>query len=286
MAQTITAVASLLWPLLVLLMLVLFRRPLSRVVRSAEQREWSLEVGGQRLTMNQLSDQQNAMIADLQEQVNELHRTVAQLRAERTPWAGPSAPPSVPAAPVPPPQGMPAGPAQEEPPAPALPRQAPPPAGPTPASPGPPGAAPWGSDVPDDREQSDTREAPVVTPNAVLWVDDNPENNALIVDQLQRDGVRVDLARTTQEGLTLLGSRRYGIVLSDMGRLEHGDQVPDAGLRLLRAVRETDTRIPFVIYCSNRARDAYRVQALTEGATAITASPTVVTEQLRAAGLL
>lgn len=315
MADTITAIASLLWPLLVLVLIVLFRKPLSRVVHSAEQREWTLEVGGQRITMNQLSDQQNAMIADLQRQVHTLNDTVARLTAQQqVPPATPEpaqpdygAEPAYPGAAQPthePPSGGRApggtvlGGFEQAPQAPQASRsqrapqdqQAPQaPNGPESPSAGPPGYAPVppqpSAPVAGSPEAAGNAH-PRAAPNAVLWVDDVPENNALIVDQLQRDGVRVDLARSTQEGLALLGSRRYAIVLSDMGRTENGTVVPDAGLRLLRAVRETDPRIPFVIYCGTRTHDRYQFQAMSEGATAITASPTVLTEHLRSAGLL
>ena len=224
MAQTLSSIAALLWPLLVLLALLVFREPLLRVVRSAEKREWTLEVGGQKLSMKQLSDQQNIMIADLQKQVGVLSARLATLTERPLPHS-----------------------AAEE-----------------------------------VAEEADERPAP----NSVLWVDDYPENNALIVDQLQRSGIRVDLARSTREGVGLLGQRRYGAVLSDMGRFEDGQQVSDAGLRLLRAVRDKDPSVPFVIYCSTGAARAYHAEAMAAGATAITDSPVVVTEQLQAFGLL
>ncbi len=218
MAETLSSVAALLWPLLVLVVLLLFRRPLLRVVRSAEQREWTLEVGGQKLTMKQLSDQQNVLIVDLQKQVGALSQRLAELTEPQ--------------------------PAVES-------------EGPAPN-----------------------------TPNSVLWVDDFPENNAIVLDQLQRSGVRVDLARSTREALGFLGQRHYGAVLSDMGRYEDGAQVSDAGLRLLRAVRDKDSTTPFVIYCSTRAKLAYRDEALAAGATEITDSPVVVSERLQSFGLL
>lgn len=220
MAETIGAISSLLWPLLVFIGLLLFRRPLLRVVRSAEQREWTLEVGGQKLSMKQLSDQQNSMIADLQAQVSALHETIARLGATES-------------------------------------------VGPDPAI-----------------------EEPRSVSNSVLWVDDVPENNALIVEQLQRNGVRVDLASNTQEGLANLGRRRYGAVLSDMARFEDGVNVADAGMRLLGAVRQDHPTLPFLIYCSDGASRRYREAALANGANEITASPAVLSDQLRSLGLL
>lgn len=233
MAETITSIASLLWPLLVLLALLVFRRPLLRVVRSAEQREWTLEVGGQKLSMNQLSEQQNSMIADLQAQISVLHEEIAKLSAIRPVTTG-----------------------QEL------------------AEPDPGGQRPPAS----------VEEASV--PNSVLWVDDVPQNNALIVEQLQRNGVRVDLALSTRDGLAKLSHRRYGAMVSDMGRSEEGTYVSDAGLRLLRTVREADPALPFLIYCSRKAARTYREAALSEGAKVITASPAVLSDQLRSVGLL
>jgi CheY-like chemotaxis protein len=224
-AQTLTAIAALLWPLLLLGVILIFRAPLVGVVKSAQQREWTLEVGGQKISMKQLSEQQNGMIADLQKQVAALNQAVAALTASTSDGAPP---------------------------------------------------------------REILEEAPASAPpiNSVLWVDDHPENNAILVEQLQRNGVRVDLARDTEEGLALLGQRRYAIVVSDMGRNEHGTEVSDAGLRLLSAVRSTDPSIPFVIYCSVGAARRYRDRALAAGATAITSSPVSLSTQLAALELL
>ncbi|MFE0025828.1 response regulator [Amycolatopsis sp. NPDC059021] len=220
MAETINSIASVLWPLLIFAALLVFRRPLLRIVRSAEKREWTLEIGGQKLSMKQVNDQQNKVLADLQKQVAALNKAIDDT-ASGEPEAG--------------------------------------------------------------SEDAAVRPG---KPYSVLWVDDFPENNALIIEQLQDRGVRVDLAHTTTEGLRLLGQRDYGAVLSDMSRDEDGTEVVDAGLRLLRAVRQSTPDIPFVIYCNAGASSKYRAEALAEGATAITASPTVVTEHLRALGLL
>ncbi|GAA4539198.1 response regulator [Amycolatopsis samaneae] len=222
MAETINSIASALWPLLIFAALLLFRRPLLRIVRSAESREWTLEVGGQKLSMKQLSDQQNLVLADLQKQVDRLGKAIEDPAAR---------------------------------------------------------AVETGEDLADAAARTGT-------PYSVLWVDDSPENNALIIEQLQNHGVRVDLARTTAEGLRLFGQRGYGAVLSNMNRTEDSTEVVDAGLRLMRAVRQSTSDIPFVIYCNATASSRYQADALAEGATAITASPTVVTEHLRALGLL
>ncbi len=55
MADTITAIASLLWPILVVVGLLVFRSPLVPVVRSFERRKMTIEVGGQKLTIDKLT---------------------------------------------------------------------------------------------------------------------------------------------------------------------------------------------------------------------------------------
>lgn len=80
MAEIITAVAALLWPLIVLTLLITFRRPLREVVHSAKHREVTLEVGGQVVTLGKLNEVQNATIADLQRQIGTLK---AELEAKQ-----------------------------------------------------------------------------------------------------------------------------------------------------------------------------------------------------------
>jgi CheY-like chemotaxis protein len=177
-----------------------------------------LKVGGQELGMEELSSQQNAMIADLQKQVGALNRIIGDS---------------------------------------ALNTQAPEP----------------------------TAEETALA-HAVLWVDDHPENNALIIEQLQRNAVRIDLVKSTSEALTYLGQRRYGAILSDMGRTEKGVDVPDAGLRLLRAVRRSGQNIPVLFYTSSFAAQEYAHEATDEAATVITSSTTVLYGSLQALQLL
>lgn len=238
MASLISAIASLMWPAIVVVALIIFRHPLRRIISSAERREWTLEVGGQKLTMRQLSEQQNSLITDLQRRVGGLSQAVTGRAPEQAATGD---------------GGRDAGaePARE--------------------------AARQGWEAADQ-----PADAPAYS---VLWVDDHPENNAVLIESLRRNGVRVDLPRTTRDGLALLSQRRYAIVISDMGRTEAGQDVPDAGLRLLKRVRETRPSIPFVIYASPGAASYYREQALAEHATAITASPTELSAILMSLGL-
>lgn len=107
---------------------------------------------------------------------------------------------------------------------------------------------------------------------SILWVDDYPINNALIFEKLESDGFRVDRALSTREGLKLFSQRSYDVILSDMGRNEDSRDVPDAGIKLVEALRKSDAAIPIVIFCSNRARELYSERAIAAGANHITSS--------------
>ncbi|MGW2092376.1 response regulator [Promicromonospora sukumoe] len=222
-ADLIGAVASLLWPLLVIVVLLVFGRQLLSKLRSSD--DVTLEIGGQRLNIRQATDQQSDMITDLQLEVALLRRRLDDVVSE-----------PVDAEEV----------ADE-------------------------------FSVPDDtswmsQEQERTMTPPGGTPSgshSILWVDDHPENNAMLAESWRREGAVVDTARTTDEAMGLLAAHRYGLVISDMGRHESGIDVPDAGLRLLTRVRETDGGIPFVLY-GNVEQVAESARAA--GATLVTGS--------------
>jgi CheY-like chemotaxis protein len=79
-SETISAVASLLWPLIVLAVLVLFRGPLTRVIRSTEKRDFTIRIAGQEVSVGELHRQQMDMMADLHDQVAALRKDVDVLR--------------------------------------------------------------------------------------------------------------------------------------------------------------------------------------------------------------
>lgn len=118
----------------------------------------------------------------------------------------------------------------------------------------------------------DMKTAAAARGGSILWVDDYPINNALVFEKLESDGIRVDRSLSTREGLKLFGQRSYDIVLSDMGRKEDGQEVPDAGVVLTQAIRKTGAKVPIFVYCSNRARDLHGQSALDAGANNVTSS--------------
>ena len=78
-SSLVDSIASLLWPVIVIIVLILFRRAVATVIESAKSRKFTLKVGGQELTMEEVSEQQRNIIADLQSQVVEMRQALSEL---------------------------------------------------------------------------------------------------------------------------------------------------------------------------------------------------------------
>ena len=80
--KLLEGISLLLWPAIVILLIVLFRPVIKALMESAKSRKFTLKIGGQELTMEEASKQQNSLIADLQSQVAEIRRAVGQVSSE------------------------------------------------------------------------------------------------------------------------------------------------------------------------------------------------------------
>lgn len=99
-------------------------------------------------------------------------------------------------------------------------------------------------------EQASPRGEERLRGNRILWVDDNIRHNLFEINYVQRLGVAVDTATTTDEALRALDADWFDLVISDMHRVEDGVEEPQAGLKLLRKMR-SQHRVPLVVYTSN-----------------------------------
>jgi CheY-like chemotaxis protein len=257
-ADLISAIAALLWPLLVIVVLLIFGGQLLSKLKNSD--DVTLEFGGQRLNFKQATDQQSDMITDLQREVASLKRRLDY--TDSGIWGAD---------------------ARRRPGAEEVPRAT-------------PGAKATGPGAETDEEFGGTTQEPVDTswmleeqerritpPRSILWVDDHPENNAVLADSWRRDGAHVEIARSTGEALRLLEGHPYGLIISDMGRRESGADVPDAGLRLLKKVRTSDPFTPFVLYGNV---DVFSEAAKSAGATMVTGSTFELMEFASGLGML
>ncbi|HYD12999.1 MAG TPA: winged helix-turn-helix domain-containing protein [Allosphingosinicella sp.] len=99
----------------------------------------------------------------------------------------------------------------------------------------------------------------------ILWVDDNPQNNAREKQHLERNGIAVYQIRTSEEALALLAMYEYRAVISDMNR----NGRPLDGLDLVREMRRRNDRTPFFLYTvvPSAAQRAQLTRAGGQGAT-------------------
>lgn len=129
-----------------------------------------------------------------------------------------------------------------------------------------------------------TEEAPVIQSIAarrVLWVDDNPENNTLLVDQLTRWGILVDQVTSTDAAISILPKNKYDLVLSDMSRKENGIDVDDAGVQLVTKVHQVNPQLQVLIFCSSYMASKLGSIAKSAGAALVTSSGTKLLAEIR-----
>ena len=102
----------------------------------------------------------------------------------------------------------------------------------------------------------------------LLWVDDNPNNNAYLRAYLEQHGSVVDIAISTEMALGKLSVVKFDAIISDMDR--NGDD--RAGINLLKKLRTAGDQIPFVFYCSPWAANNFSSEVHEAGAQGITSS--------------
>lgn len=108
----------------------------------------------------------------------------------------------------------------------------------------------------------------------VLWLDDHPRNNTLLVEQMERENIKVDQATSTRQALAMLQQKPYALLITDMARVENRRRIKDAGVRTVRDVRQAQPALPIIVYCSKDTLASYGTEAESAGARFITTSGT------------
>ena len=117
-------------------------------------------------------------------------------------------------------------------------------------------------------------------PVRVLWLDDHPRNNTLLVEQMVRQNINVDLVQSLAQAQVMLQKNRYALLITDMARLEGGQRIRDAGVRTVREVRQAMPELPILVYCSKDTAASYGKEAEAAGARFITTSGTSLLAQV------
>ncbi len=121
---------------------------------------------------------------------------------------------------------------------------------------------------------------PTTTVRRILWVDDQPQNNIIMVKVLQDRGIEVVLSPSTEDALRKLKDGLFDRIISDMGREEEGRYNDTAGIDLVKAVHAAGLDVPVAIHCSGAAAARFGDQALQAGAKVVTPSRTVLLKAL------
>jgi CheY-like chemotaxis protein len=209
-ADLLSAVATLAWPVLAAAVFVLLYPTMKGVIKS---RGFTVKVGAMEVTVQQVSDQLRSQVDDLQKTVLEIQNRLHQ----------PAAPPATTA---------------------------------------------------------------VSSPKRILWVDDKPQNNAIEIASLRESGFDIVAATSTDQALEFVSRTTvpYGVIISDMGRKERGLFQPEAGLHLLRQLRDIGDGTPFIFYTAHKHVRAYAQQVRALGAVGITASSSELKQLLQSVG--
>jgi CheY-like chemotaxis protein len=75
-AKLLEGFATLAWPAIIIIVICLFKPKVAELIESAKSRKFTLKIGGQELTMEEASEQQRTIIADLQAQVIEIQKRI------------------------------------------------------------------------------------------------------------------------------------------------------------------------------------------------------------------
>jgi len=193
MSAFMQALSALAWPIIVILVVVLFTPTVKRILESLTSRGFTVKVGGQELTVSEASEQQRKLITDLQQQVLAVKSAMDSAGME----VGTSSP----------------------------------------------------------------RETLAPVASSVLWVNDQPKDMSYFIELLREHRIDYDIAISTADALQELSQKREVLVVSDIGRVENGEYVPDAGIKFLRAVRQTDPTIPFVFSTTPRGQKEHSKEA-------------------------
>lgn len=110
---------------------------------------------------------------------------------------------------------------------------------------------------------------------ALLWVDDYPDNNRELIGAMRELGIEVNLALTTSDALNALERRRFGLIITDLGRTERGEDHPMAGLELIQAVAEQRDSPPVFVYAGRRGLE-HESLLREAGAAFVTTSPSAL----------
>jgi CheY-like chemotaxis protein len=105
-----------------------------------------------------------------------------------------------------------------------------------------------------------------LTGRSILWVDDRPSGNVYESNLLKELGARVVSALSTNEALERLERASFDLIISDVHRIEDGEEKPTAGYDLLERLKRRLPKIPVVFYTTGASKKRTVPQVVDYGA--------------------
>lgn len=231
-ATIIESIATILWPVIVIIILFSFRKNIQALIKSSETRKFQVKIGDMEISMDELSQQQAMMIKDLQTRVNDIQR---QLEGNAQMAMAKAAVPDV--------------------------------------------SPPLAAEISENRSSEEVIKAHYEKIDlddditSILWVDDHPKNNAMLINSLQNSGITVSSAINTTEAVERFKRGSFDCVISDSCRHE-GRELNNcqAGIELASLIREENADVPIYLY-TDKVDPRMKRKAEEAGATAVTSSP-------------
>jgi CheY-like chemotaxis protein len=242
LAKLISAISSLAWPAIFLVVIFTFSESIKKLIDSARGRKFTIKVAGNELTMEEASAQTRVMLIDMQTKIAELEKNLVK-KPEHSEKSL-----------------MPSSPSKSQ------------PLSPTPSMLGSAGRA-IAADASESKKMDDSIAVVAkkeLRTRRILWVDNNPKNNSFLIASLEERGDKIDIALTTQEGIEKFKTFNYDIVISDMTRSTD----EKAGIMLSKQIKTLKPNTPVYIFCSYWTAKYMRDEALREGVDEITSSAT------------
>ncbi|WP_339860993.1 response regulator [Thalassospira alkalitolerans] len=243
-ADSIRAIAEILWPVIVLVLLILLFPTLQAILKS---RGFSVKIGNMEVTVQEASERMLKQVEDLQHHVMDLQNIIHN---QEKPKADRSRLLNMPDIPV-----------------------VPDVIGKLSSELGPDNVRNFGSpEAGVAPTSSSARKVP--RQKTLLWVDDNPKNNAIEVANLQDDGWEIIFARSTDEAIKTVSKKSVSpaLIISDMGRRENMSWRKTAGLDLMRELQSRGADVPVIVYSSPATAKRLQEDVEKEGGE-ITGSP-------------
>jgi hypothetical protein len=137
------------------------------------------------------------------------------------------------------------------------------------------------------REQMKSSNGLIKSKWRVLWVTGKHENHAFEIDYLEKDGVEVIRAHSTNEAMEILNVQADIIdaVVTGVSRKENEVNHPQAGLDLLKKVKTAGFKTPVFVMCSEKSIQEYYQKLKDEGAIEATSSSLDLLAFLKGAGI-